>query len=269
MSNCSAPRCTKASAARGLCNAHYHRLRRYGDPLCVPNRGSTAFDILSPIVGEDLANRVVALREGKERVKSFDAYRAQITLDAFQQASDPKMAAWEYVNRLQNREKLTQEYLKACIYYDPGTGIFTAKLPLNTRKEGDVLGSGGSSHGYLSVLVAQRSYLAHRLAWFYVYGEWPEQIDHIDRNRHNNRLSNLRPCTHQENTWNVGLRGQTASGVVGVNWNQLRRKWVAKISMNRQSKTLGYFDELSDAQAARQDAVQKYRGHFLNAGGGK
>lgn len=269
MSDCIAPGCNNAPSSNGLCNAHYHRLRRYGDPLFVPDRGTTAFAVLSPIIGDELAASVVALRESRGRAKSFDAYRAQITLDTFQQASDPKLSAWEYVNRLQNREELTQEYLKACLHYDPDTGLFTAKLPLNTRKEGDVVGSGGSSHGYLSVFVAQRSYLAHRLAWFYAYGEWTEQIDHIDRNRHNNRLSNLRPCTHQENTWNMSLRGQTASGVVGVNWNQSRRKWVAKISMGKRTKTLGYFDEISAAQAARHEAVQKYRGHFLNAGGGR
>lgn len=263
---CSIPECAGVAGTRGLCGAHYHRLLRYGDPAFAPARGRTAFNILSPIIGADLATQVVSCRSENRTKKPFSAYRAQLTLDVFLRSSDPKLAAWEYVNRAANRDCLTQQYLKACVEYSPDTGAFTARLSSSSRNEGDSLGALGGSHGYLSIAVAGRSYLAHRLAWFYVHGEWPEQIDHIDRNRHNNRICNLRPCTHQENTWNVGLRHPTRSGVVGVNWNASRHKWVAKITIDQRTKTLGYFDELSPAIAARKQAEQEHRGHFLNKG---
>jgi hypothetical protein len=212
--------------------------------------------ILAVVIGSDLAAQVVAMRAARDRVKRFDSYRAKLTLAVFQRASDPKLSAWEYVNRAANRKSLTQEYLKACVAYDAETGIFTAKLPAQSRQEGDILGSPGGSHGYLSVAVGGKAYLAHRLAWFYVHGEWPEQIDHVDRDRRNNRLSNLRPCTNQENNWNK-------AGAIGATWNSRRQRWVAKICHNSKTRTLGYFATLDEARACYQAEALKLRGHFL------
>ena len=222
--------------------------------------------ILTPTIGRELAAKVVSLRNSRARLKKFDAYRAKLTLAVFQRASDPKLAAWEYVNRDANRRELTQEYLKACVRYDAETGVFTANLPAGKRQEGDTLGS-VASHGYLTVVVAGRSYLAHRLAWFYVHGRWPSLVDHIDRDRHNNRISNLRECTYTENAWNVTPMQGTVSGVEGVNWFASRKKWVAKISSAGVHRTLGYFDTIEDAAAARARAVEAERGAFLSVKG--
>jgi hypothetical protein len=220
---------------------------------------------LAEVIGDDLAAQVVALRESRGRTKKFDAYRARLTLDVFKRASDPRLSAWEYLNRAKNKTALTVEYLRACVTYDRMTGVFTARLPSSTRQEGDVLGSPGS-HGYLGIAIAGRSYLAHRLAWFYTNGEWPELVDHIDRNRHNNRISNLRECSYRENAWNVTPMKGTVSGVEGVNWFKARGKWVAKISGGGVHRTLGYFDTIEDAARARAEAVNRERGHFLNLG---
>lgn len=254
--------CTKIVETRGYCCAHYHKLLRYGDPLWTRARGPSAFDILRPVIGDDLARAVISARSARGAKKNFDAYRANITLAMFKRASDPRLSAWEYVNRESNNRELTREYLRACVVYDAETGVFTARLPSSSRNEGDVLGSVGN-HGYLSISVAQRSYLAHRLAWFYVNGEWPELIDHIDRDRRNNRLSNLRNCSFVENAWNVSPR-PNLSGVTGVNWFAARGKWVAKISSGGRTKTLGYFDSIEAAARAREAAVEAARGHFLN-----
>lgn len=211
--------------------------------------------ILAEVIGDDLAAQVVALRESRGRTKKFDAYRARLTLDVFKRASDPRLSAWEYLNRAKNKTALTVEYLRACVTYDRMTGVFTARLPSSTRQEGDVLGSPGS-HGYLGIAIAGRSYLAHRLAWFYTNGEWPEQIDHIDNDRQNNALANLRPCSNQENCWN-------RSSVRGATWNPKRRKWVAKITQNYRTVTLGYFDSEAEAQSRYLAEVERLRGHFL------
>lgn len=212
--------------------------------------------LLAAIIGSDLAAKVVAMRGARERVRRFDLYRAKLTLAVFQRASDPKLSAWEYVNRAANRKSLTQEYLKACVIYDAETGIFTARLPAQSRQEGDTLGSSGGSHGYLSVAVGGKAYLAHRLAWFYVHGEWPEQIDHIDRDRHNNRIANLRSCTNQENNWNK-------VGATGATWSARRQRWVAKIGHNSKTHTLGYFATLDEARACYLAEAARLRGHFL------
>ncbi len=224
-------------------------------------------DILSPVIGRELALAVVAHREGKGTAKPFDVYRANITLQMFLRSTNPRLAAWEYVNREINRKNPSQEYVKACVNYDPDTGVFTARLPARNREEGDTLGSIGN-HGYLNVTIAGKSYLAHRLAWFYVNGQWPAVVDHIDRDRHNNRIANLRQCTLLENAWNVTPLKGTKSGVVGVNWFASRNKWVAKISGGGKYRTLGYFDSIEAAAQARADAVQAMRGHFLGQEGG-
>src|SRR5690606_36902468 len=153
--DCGVSACSNPKSAGGYCSAHYHRLRRYGDPLGAPSRGPSALDILAPVIGDELAAAVVAVREGRGRAKRFDAYRASLTLEVFQRASDPKLSAWEYIHRDANRQNLTQEYLLACFDYDAETGLFRGRLPSCTREEGDVLGSLGG-HGYLSVSVAGR-----------------------------------------------------------------------------------------------------------------
>jgi len=265
---CKADGCAKLAQTAGYCSGHYHRLRRYGDPLFAPKKGFTAVEILSPALGDALAKEVIGLRDEKGRTKKFDAYRARITLAMFERASDPRLAAWEYVNRASNRKCLTVEYLRAVVDYDRATGVFRARIPMGKRQEGDILGSVGS-HGYLSIAVAGKAHLAHRLAWFYERGEWPELIDHIDRDRHNNSISNLRECTHLENAWNVTPRKGTVSGVEGVNWFAARRKWVAKISSQGIHRTLGYFDTIEEAARVRSEIVNSERGHFLNAGNGE
>jgi hypothetical protein len=213
-------------------------------------------DILAPVVGHELARQVIAMRDSKGRSKSFDAYRARITLAMFQRATDPKLAAWEYVNRAANKEQLTREYLRACVSYDPVEGIFRSRIPSAKRPEGERLVGTPGSHGYLSISVGGKSYLVHRLAWLYETGEWPEQIDHIDRDRQNNRFSNLRACTNQENNWNK-------VGAVGATWNGSRRKWVSKITHNGKSLTLGYFETMEEARARYLAEATKLRGHFV------
>lgn len=257
--------CVGRAMGRGLCSAHYHRLQRYGDPLGRPEEGKTPLSVLADVIGDELAREVVALREGRDRSKPFDTYRAGLTLEMFQRASDPRLSAWEYVNRAANRMNLTQEYLKACVHYDVETGVFVARLPMGKRNEGDVLGSIGN-HGYLTVTVGGKAYLAHRLAWFHEHGQWPFLIDHIDRDRHNNRIGNLRECTYEENAWNVTPMKGTASGVEGVNWSARRKKWVAKISGGGIHRTLGHFDAIEEAASVRAKAVEEQRGHFLHSG---
>ena len=95
-------------------------------------------------------------------------------------------------------------------------------------------------------------HLAHRLAWLYVHGEWPaEEIDHLNRVRSDNRISNLRLATQAENKQNTSLRRDSTSGHKGVSWHKRDKKWVAEIKLHGKKHYLGYFNNINDAIAAR------------------
>ncbi len=157
------------------------------------------------------------------------------------------------------RPELTAEQLRSILNYDPETGIFTWKVRTSASvKAGDVAGCPGVN-GYLRISVQSRLYQAHRLAWLYVYGVWPkDQIDHINRNRSDNRRANLREVTHKQNQQNKSKPSSNTSGHPGVYWCRRRSKWRAKIEHNYKQVHLGYFTDIEEALAARKAAEKLY-----------
>lgn len=104
--------------------------------------------------------------------------------------------------------------------------------------------------------------MAHRLAWLYVTGVWPEhQIDHIDGDGLNNRWDNLREVTNQENQQNRKRMSRNTSGVIGVSFDKGMQKWSARIKAAGKYQYLGCYDKLEDAAKARKDAEEKYGFH--------
>ena len=160
------------------------------------------------------------------------------------------------------RPELTAEYLRSVLHYDQETGIFTWKVRTANRvKVGDIAGSQDGG-GYLQIKLQSRLYLAHRLAWLHVYGEWPtDQIDHINRIRTDNRISNLREVTNKQNLQNAGKYSHNTSGHTGAYWDKRDSKWQAKIMHNRKQIHLGYFATIEEAIAARKAGELKYWGH--------
>lgn len=151
---------------------------------------------------------------------------------------------------------LSQTRLKELLIYDKDTGVFTWR-----RRRGGKAAVGRSagardSYGYVVIRLDGVLYKAHRLAWFYSHGAWPEEnIDHINRNKSDNRLKNLRLAGQSLNMHNANrIAGQ--SGVVGVTWDSRRRKWCARIKIAYVSKFLGRFDTKNAAIKAREDAVK-------------
>lgn len=147
--------------------------------------------------------------------------------------------------------------------YDPETGVFKQKIFWWKRKPGDIVG-GRTPQGYWYVGVGGKQYPAHRLAWFYVYGNWPiADIDHINRNRLDNRIANLREATRAENLRNTEIRNSNQSGVKGVSLRSLRngrrpnKAWVASIMVNGKRKHLGHFFTVAEAAKARADAEKE------------
>lgn len=157
---------------------------------------------------------------------------------------------------------ITQKELKDNFSYNTDTGIFirlTFRSPkaLISKEAGSK-----TSQGYLSVYFDTRSYLLHRLAWLYVYGEWPKhQIDHINHDRTDNRLCNLRAVTHKDNGRNAKKPSTNTSGCVGIHFRKDANKWRPVIMVNNKNISLGYYKNKEDAIKVRKEAEIKYNFH--------
>lgn len=147
--------------------------------------------------------------------------------------------------------ELTHSRLLSLLTYDPETGLFSWNV---TRGRSNAGSTAGSPHarGYLSIRVDLGRYLAHRLAWFYVHGEWPEnQIDHINGIRTDNRIANLRDVTASVNQQNQ-RRGQSGgkTGLLGVSLFKRTGRYKSEIRHFCETKYLGYFDTAQEAHEA-------------------
>jgi hypothetical protein len=127
--------------------------------------------------------------------------------------------------------------------------------------------AGGINHeGYVRMRVDGRKYLAHRLAWLYMTGNWPVgEIDHIDRNRSNNKFSNLREASDAQNRANS--KASNSLGVKGVYFtkNNKARPYAASITVGKAHKHLGYYNTIDDASAAYKRAACEHFGEFARA----
>lgn len=173
------------------------------------------------------------------------------------------------------RLELTQKYLKACVNYDPATGVFiwlrrpkvhfkTERVwkTWNTRFSSRPAGSIGGRVGEprLTIHILGAAHYAHRLAWLYQTGSFPvNDIDHIDGNGANNRWANLRDVTNAVNRKNQRLSKSNTTGVTGV--TRVKGKFMAYIFHAGVMKYLGYFDTLEEAARARSDANIRYGYH--------
>lgn len=149
------------------------------------------------------------------------------------------------------RSRLTAERLRELFDYDPLTGIFTYRVATLRKAVGSVAGSPHPG-GYIQFTVDGRSYLAHRLAWLYVHGVWPDpECDHEDTVRTHNWIANLRQATKSQNMQNQRRphKGNT-SGFLGVCWNAAKGKWSAQIKVGKRNSTIGDFDQPEQASAA-------------------
>ena len=155
---------------------------------------------------------------------------------------------------------LTQQRLLSLISYDPETGLFHRLWKSSHKRIGTK-----TTRGYLAVGVDRRRYLLHRLAWLAHYGEWPAgEIDHINGNRSDNRIANLRTCTRTENLRNRHRpRSDSQSGIVGVGWSHQAGKWWAYIDTGTGKRThLGLFVDKDEAARVRRAAELRYFGDF-------
>lgn len=164
-------------------------------------------------------------------------------------------------------QSITLERARQLVAYCPETGIFTWKLNRRgSARAGAVAGCDDGS-GYWRIGLDRGSYLAHRLAWLFAYGDWPaHEIDHRNGVRSDNRVENLRSATKTENMRNRGLHRNSTTGVSGVHFDARKQRYRARIKIGGANKSLGFFKSLDDAAAARQRAEQEHFGAFWRAG---
>lgn len=159
--------------------------------------------------------------------------------------------------------KITQARLKDLLHYDPETGNFTWRQVRGGKLPGDIAGSVCRARGkdYRRIRVDDELVMAHRLAWLYMHGVWPDdELDHEDGDGLNNRIRNLVPAGRQENNVNASRRSDNKSGHPGVHFHKRIRKWAAALGAGGKI-WLGYYDKLEDAIAARKAAEAEHGYH--------
>jgi hypothetical protein len=153
-----------------------------------------------------------------------------------------------------NQSELVQRFL-----YSPESGLF-----LRRTKAGKLVSAGTiNSCGYVRIFIARKAYLAHRLAWLYIHGNFPtHDLDHINCVRHDNRIDNLRDVPRAVNANNRKAANRNSrSGYIGV--SAYRNKWIAQFRGGTQRGYLGVFDTAEEAAAAYATAKYQHEGELL------
>ena len=157
---------------------------------------------------------------------------------------------------------ITQKRLKELAIYCQKSGEFTSIKTTGKRRSGNVLGYRRKKDDYIIIGFENKNYYAHRLAFLYMTGSFPEnQVDHIDHDGANNSWANLRKATNLENQMNRAVRVTNTSGFTGVCWDKINRKWVSQIATNGKTIKIGRYENISDAVIAREEANKKYGFH--------
>lgn len=157
---------------------------------------------------------------------------------------------------------LTQAELKARLQYEAESGLFHYSRPTKGRTLGAVAGT-VRDDGYVTIIIAGRPYAAARLAWLYVHGSWPpDEIDHIDRDPSNNRITNLRSATRSQNNCNHKVRSDSKTGIKGVHLHKKSGLLQVVVRYNGKRHSVGYYKNKEEAASAYQEAAAKIHGEY-------
>lgn len=158
--------------------------------------------------------------------------------------------------------EITHSELLATLDYNQETGEFSWARDSRRVRKGQRAGS-LDVHGYLQInLGCGRVMKLHRLAWFYTHGEWPNgQIDHINHNRTDNRLANLRVVDTKENHRNRPLQSSNKTGFHGVSFCKNTGRYRSTINVSGKQMHLGRFDTIAEAALARATANVEHGFH--------
>lgn len=164
--------------------------------------------------------------------------------------SSPAFRHYYADDSLMENEMLTQERLKELLLYTPETGVFIWRVNKNRNALCGQIAGSMHSHGYIVIKIDCERYYAHRLAWLYVFGEWPRYgIDHINGARDDNSIINLRDITQAENKQNQ-TKPNINNSVKCLGVSRSGRRFRAQIMISGESIELGKYDTREDAHAA-------------------
>ena len=158
----------------------------------------------------------------------------------------------------------SMKLLKKRYFYDPNTGHFYHRRDTPRGRKNSIAGTHRKDN-YFNISIDGKVYLAHHLAWLYHYGTWPEEIDHKDRNRSNNKIDNLRDATRTQNNgnsngWGHRKKSELPRGVFYHPGDKTRFR--AQIVIDYKSRHLGCFDTIEEAQAAYKQAALEHFGEY-------
>lgn len=159
------------------------------------------------------------------------------------------------------KEILTQARLKGLLHYDPDTGVFFWVAPTGSKVKPGAIAGCTRKDGYKTIRICGHSYLAHRLAWFYITGGWPKnQIDHMDGSPSNNAWENLRDVTLSVNMQNQrkARANNCSTKLLGATFEKRSGLFQAQIVINGKNKYLGLFDTAEQAHEAYAVAKRKF-----------
>lgn len=158
---------------------------------------------------------------------------------------------------------ITQEQIKELFDYRDGSLYW--KISCGNVKAGKIAGSLHHT-GYVYIFINKQQHPAHRLIFIYHHGYVPKVIDHINRIKSDNEISNLRECTLSQNNQNSILPKDNKSGIKGVCWKIKNKCWVVNIGVDKKQIHIGCFQHIEDAEIAIIEARKKYHGEFANNG---
>ena len=158
----------------------------------------------------------------------------------------------------------TLQDIKELFVYSNGD-LYWKIFPDNSRKSFVKAGTNHSS-GYRVVKIYGKRYRVHRIIFMMCHGYISKYIDHIDGNRLNNRIENLRECNHNENMHNRKISSNNKSGIKGIIWHKTAKKWWPQIMVNSKRINLGKYDDLELAELVIMEARDLFHGKFANHG---
>ena len=175
------------------------------------------------------------------------------------------MISWhknELVRPGRNEGLLSVKELRRWLSYNPETGLFTWLVRRNNNCPAGS-SAGATNKPYIVISINNRNYMAHRIAWAMVHGAWPaDYIDHVNGNKHDNRMVNLRSATRSQNAANIAYRRGTTSKYRGVHWCKTFQKWTAQVYKDRRVVWRAYFNTEEAAHQAYLIQAKDVHGEF-------
>ena len=160
---------------------------------------------------------------------------------------------------------ISHEELTKILSYDPATGNFTWLIRPRARQCAEVAGT-LDNYGYRHICIKGKHYKAHKLAWFHFYKQWPDSVhmDHINGNRDDNRIENLRCVSRKQNLWNQRIRKNTVSGYKWVSRD--KKKWCMRIMRSGTLIRAGSYNTPEEAYTAACELAKIHDQQFFNPG---